>query len=77
MRGEFPEEFDAIHATVLDPLVVVLRDLGSVDAPRDARSIHALTWELVAERMQGSKLTRAEARAHVLRFCLPALGLRA
>ena len=61
---------------MLDPLVEVLRRLGSPDPVRDARSIHAVAWEIVAERMRGSQLSRTSARAYVLRFCLPALGLK-
>jgi hypothetical protein len=54
----------------------VLRALESPDPVRDARSIHAVAWEIVAERMRGSQLSRSSARAYVLRFCLPALGLK-
>jgi len=75
LQGQFPNEFDAILAAVLDPLVDVLRALQTPDPVRDARSMHAVTWELVVERLHGSPMSRAEARAHVDRFCLPALGL--
>jgi AcrR family transcriptional regulator len=75
LQAEFPEEFADIRGAVLDPLVDVLRALDSPDPERDARSIHAVAWEIVAERMRGSQLSRANARAYILRFCLPALGL--
>ena len=75
LQVQFPEEFAAIRASVLDPLVDVLRELGSPDPERDSRSFHAVAWEIVAERMSGSEMSRASARAYVLRFCLPALGL--
>jgi AcrR family transcriptional regulator len=75
LQAQFPAEFAAIRASVLDPLADVLRDLGSPDPERDARSLHAVAWEIVAERMRGSEMSRASARAYVLRFCLPALGL--
>ena len=76
LQGQFPHQFDSIRAAVLDPLVDVLRALETPDPVRDARSMHAVTWELVVERLHGSPMSRAEARAHVDRFCLPALGLR-
>lgn len=75
LQAEFPEEFADIRGAVLDPLVDVLRALDSPDPERDARSIHAVAWEIVAERMRGSQVSRASARAYVLRFCLPALGI--
>ena len=73
LRAEFPQQFDAIIASVLDPLVAVLQAFPTTSPARDARTIHAVTWELVEERMRGSKLTLEEARAHVLRFCVPAI----
>lgn len=75
LQSHFPGEFDAILAGMLDPLVGVLRALETPDPVRDARSMHAVTWELVVERLHGSPVNRAQARAHVDRFCLPALGL--
>lgn len=75
LQAEYPAEFADIRGAVLDPLVEVLRALDSPDPVRDARSIHAVAWEIVAERMRGSRMTRTSARAYVLRFCLPALGL--
>ena len=74
LKAEFPAEFSAIEAALLDPLVTVLRALRSPDPERDARSIHAITWSLVDERMQGSKITQADARAHVLRFARAGFG---
>jgi AcrR family transcriptional regulator len=77
LQGEFPDEFDAIVRSVLGPLVAVLRAFPNADPERDARSIHAITWALAEERMRGARITRPEARAHVLRFCLPAIGASA
>lgn len=74
LQAQFPKEFAAIVASVLDPLVAVLRSFPVADAERDARSLHAIAWALVEEKLQGSKLTLPQARAHVLRFGLPAIG---
>jgi AcrR family transcriptional regulator len=76
LQAEFPQEFDAIVASVLDPLVEVLRAFGAANPERDARTIHAVTWALVVERMNGGTLTLPEAKAQVLRFCLPAIGAK-
>ena len=83
LQYEFPEEFARIEARVLAPLERVLaagRADGSfptTDPSRDARSIHAVTWALVEARLAGDETDLNAARAHVLRFCLPALGVRA
>jgi AcrR family transcriptional regulator len=74
LQAEFPKEFAAIVASVLDPLVAVLRAFPAADPERDARTLHAIAWALVEEKLHGSKLTVAQARAHILRFCLPAIG---
>jgi AcrR family transcriptional regulator len=83
LRNEFPQEFDAIVAGQLAPLVEVLRRGladGTFPTARpegDARSIHAVVWDLVERHLGGAqKLDRDEVRAHVLRFCLPALGAK-
>lgn len=83
LRREFPEEFDRIVAGQLAPLVEVLqrgRDDGTFPTTHpedDARSIHALVWNLVERHLGGAeKLTRKQVREHVLRFCLSALGAR-
>jgi AcrR family transcriptional regulator len=83
LQYEFPEEFARIEARVLAPLERVLeagRTDGSfptTEPARDARSIHAVTWALVEARLSGDGTDLATARAHVLRFCLPALGAAA
>jgi AcrR family transcriptional regulator len=76
LQADFPEEFAAILAGAVDPLIELLRAFPAADPERDGWSIYAVTWELVEAKLRGSPLTRAAARAHVLRFCLPALGLR-
>jgi len=74
LHAQFPAAFDAIVAGMLDPLVVVLREIPSPDPPRDARTIYAVTWSLVEERMNDAQVTRAEARAHVMRFVLAGIA---
>lgn len=75
LRAEFPGEFAAILAGVVEPLAEVLRGIPTPDPARDAASIHAVTWAVVEEKLAGGKVTREEARRHVLRFCLNAVGL--
>jgi AcrR family transcriptional regulator len=82
LQYEFPGEFARIEAAVLAPLERLL-EAGRADGTfpatepaRDARSIHAVTWALVEARLAGDETDLAAARAHVLRFCLPALGAR-
>lgn len=84
LRGEFPDQFEAILAAMLEPLIGAIRrgrDDGSFPnaAPeRDARSIHAVVWDLVHQRLIGATpLTIDQARDHALRFCLGALGTSA
>jgi AcrR family transcriptional regulator len=74
LQAVFPTQFATIVEGVLDPLVNVLRALRSPHPQRDARSIHAIAWALVAERLAGGALTRDEAKDHVLRFCEPVIG---
>jgi AcrR family transcriptional regulator len=76
LQAQFPREFAAMEAGVIDPLAEILRAFPAAHPERDARSIHAVAWALVEERFAGGTLTRDEARAHVLRFCLPVLGER-
>jgi AcrR family transcriptional regulator len=80
LRAAHPREFLAISEAVYAPLVRVLsagRDAGVLPGAQpalDARSIHAVAWSLVEARLGGGGPAEAEAaRAHVLRFCLPAL----
>jgi AcrR family transcriptional regulator len=83
LQLEFPDEFGRIFAGALAPLEALLeagRANGAfpdTDPPRDARAIHAVTWDLVESRLGGGTDDLASARAQVLRFCLPALGARA
>ena len=75
-QADFPEEFAAILAGAVQPLEAVLRALPSPDPACDAWSVYAVTWELVQQKLRGAPIDREDARAHVLRFCLPGLGLR-
>jgi AcrR family transcriptional regulator len=72
---DFREEFAAIVAGAVAPLEDVLRELPTPDPARDSWSVYAVTWELVQQKLRGAPITRDEARSHVLRFCLPALGI--
>jgi AcrR family transcriptional regulator len=74
LEAEHPAEFARIVTDVLDPLVGVLRRAKSPEPERDARSIHAVTWSLVEEKLAGGAITRDEARAHALRFCRAAIA---
>jgi AcrR family transcriptional regulator len=82
LQLEFPEEFARIFDAAVAPLEALLeagRANGAfpgTDPPRDARAIHAVTWDLVEARLTGGTDDLATARAQVLRFCLPALGAR-
>jgi AcrR family transcriptional regulator len=81
LRSAYPSEFVAIERAVYEPLVAVLEE-GCADGSfpaahpeEDARSIHAVTWGLAQAQLGGGGPPDLEsARAHVLRFCLPALG---
>jgi AcrR family transcriptional regulator len=81
LQQEFPAEFAAIRAALSDPLEAILvagRADGSFPATepaRDAQFIRALTWELIDEHLSGGTVDVATARAEVLRFALPALGV--
>jgi AcrR family transcriptional regulator len=76
LQIDFPDEFATIVAGIVEPLADVLARLPSKDPERDAWSVYAVTWALVEEKLRGGTITRADAREHVLRFCLPALGLK-
>lgn len=68
---------------LIEPLVAVL-ERGRADGTfplaepsRDAKSIHALVWDVMAWDDGGlgpERLSRPDARAHVLRFALAGLG---
>lgn len=78
----YPERFAEIVAATLRPLEEVLTS-GRADGtfpdavpPHDARSIYALVWSTTQARLEGdTSLGRHEAFRHVLRYCLPALGV--
>jgi AcrR family transcriptional regulator len=74
LQAQFPREFAVIVAGILDPLVALLQVVPTQDPERDARSMHAITWGLVEDKLAGDAITRYEARAHALRFCLPVIG---
>ncbi len=81
LRNAYPSEFVAISEAVHQPLVRILeegRADGTFPAAQpedDARSIYAVTRRLVdAQLAGGDPKDLGAARAHVLRFCLPALG---
>jgi AcrR family transcriptional regulator len=64
------------------PLVEVLRagaasgEFDSASPEQDAASVQALVWVFFEAAVLGRPvMPREAARAHVLRFCLPALGL--
>ena len=71
----------AIQRAVYEPLVGILEE-GQADGTfpatvpeDDARSVHAVAWTLIEAHLGGGGPPDLEsARAHVLRFCLPALG---
>ncbi len=81
LQSAYPSEFVAISEAVHEPLLRVLEE-GRADGTfpaahpeDDARSIYAVTWRLVEARLEDrGRKDVDEARAHVLRFCLPALG---
>jgi AcrR family transcriptional regulator len=81
LQQEFPAEFAAARRAVIAPLEAVLaagRADGSFPATepeRDALFIRALTWSLVDDHLSGAEMDVATAKAEVLRFCLPALGV--
>ncbi len=71
-----------ILAQLYAPLVEVVRagaasgEFRSTTPEEDAASVHALTWVYFEAAVTGRPVTsRERARAQVLRFCLPALGL--
>jgi AcrR family transcriptional regulator len=80
LRVEFPEHVDATLAALLTPLVDAIRrgtDDGmfvTTDPEQAARSVHAVVWELVQQRLAGNGPTVVAAREHAVAFCLRALG---
>jgi AcrR family transcriptional regulator len=80
LRSAHPAEFLGIAQTVCEPLVRILAEgreqaiFPAAEPELDARSIHALAWNLVEARLAGGgPPDAAAARDHVLRFCIPAL----
>jgi len=80
LRSGHPAEFLEIAQSVCEPLVRILEDgreqgvFPAAEPELDARSIHALAWNLVEMQLAAAGLPDAvRAREHVLRFCLPAL----
>ena len=82
LQSQFPHVFARILERQLEPLEDALErgrvdgTFPATDPTADARSIHAVTWAVIEQRMLGHRRNRAEARDHILRFCLPALGAR-
>ena len=74
LQAQFPREFAQIVAGILDPLIALLRAVPTEDPERDARSMHAITWGLVEDRLAGDTLSLDAARGHALRFCAPIIG---
>lgn len=82
VRAVFVDAGHEATARLYEPLEAVLaQGLVSGDFPRcdpqaDAGSIHALTWRLFTDAMfDRATLTRDDARDHVLRYVIPALGI--
>jgi AcrR family transcriptional regulator len=78
----YAEENRRAEQSLIDPLLDVLRagvhsgDFPAAEPDTDARTIHAVVWRFVMEAMAGAPTTSLdEARRHVQRFVLPALGL--
>jgi AcrR family transcriptional regulator len=76
LQADFPDEFAAILAGTVEPLIALLHAFPGADPELDAWSIYEVTWGLVEAKLRGKTIDRAQARAQVMRFCLPALGLR-
>ena len=81
LRVEFPEHVETTLVALLAPLVDAIRrgiadrTFVEVDARLTARSIHAVVWELVQQRLDGTaSVTLDAARDHAVDFCLRALG---
>ncbi len=76
----YHEEQERAVAALVAPLIEVLRQgdevgaLRSATPERDAHTIHAVAGS-ASWGPDGGRFDRAAARAHVARFCWPALGL--
>jgi AcrR family transcriptional regulator len=79
-RAETPAELEIAFNVLLAPLVEQLEEgrsrglLPDVMPAWDARAIHDVTWGVVERQWSGFPLRQAEAREHVIRFCLQAIG---
>jgi hypothetical protein len=85
LEAAHPGEAGVVVAAQMQPLVGLLeagRAAGAFPGARpsdDATAIYAVTMALVTDRLDhgarrgGATASLAAARAHVLRFCLPAL----
>ncbi len=78
----YDEEVAYLRSQLVSPLRQVLvrgADNGSfpeADPGRDAAAIFDLVWSFVSPQARREHpMDRDQARAHVLRFCLPALGV--
>jgi AcrR family transcriptional regulator len=78
----YAEENRRAEQSLIDPLLDVLRagvrsgDFPAADPDTDARTIHAVVWRFVVDAMAGAPTaTFEDARRHVQRFVLPALGV--
>jgi AcrR family transcriptional regulator len=79
-RAETPGELEVAFNVLLAPLVEQLEAgracglLPDVTPIWDARAIHDVTWGVVERQWSGFPLRQSEARDHVIRFCLVAIG---
>lgn len=80
LQAEYPEEFGAIAAAQLAPLVDAIargRREGAfptAEPERDAQSVHAVVWSVVERRLHDDAAPALDdARAYVLGFCRAAL----
>ena len=78
----YESEVAWLEDCLVAPLVEALREgaadgsLAAVEPVPDAYSIFDLVWSVASPQVRGRRpLDHDEARAHVLRFCLPALGV--
>lgn len=81
MAGMFDEPGNAAIDHMRAPLRTALADgaasgdFPTCDPDTDAATIHAIVWQLFTDALHGrASLCLADARAHVERFALPALG---
>jgi AcrR family transcriptional regulator len=75
-------EVASLQDRLLDPLVRTLQrgsedgSFPGTDPQPDAYSMYELVWSVASPHVRRRRpLEREQARAHILRFCLPALGV--